>query len=145
MNNFLALAVIAVIGGAAIAIQSQLMGLMDEGMGTRESVFITYGGGGILAAVVMLVLRGGNLKAWQEVPWYVFSAGALGLLIVGAISYTVPRMGLAKAFTIIVTTQFIVAVLLDQFGWLGAAVRPLEFTRFLGICVLILGIWLILR
>ena len=69
----------------------------------------------------------------------------VGLVIVGTIGYTVPRMGLSKAFTIIVATQFIVAALLDHFGLMGAAVRPMELTRLLGIVVLILGVWLIMK
>ncbi len=69
----------------------------------------------------------------------------LGLVIVGTIGYTVPRLGLATAFTIIVGAQFIVAALLDHFGLLGAAVRPLEFARFVGIALLILSVWLMTR
>jgi transporter family-2 protein len=145
MNNYIVLIIIAAIGGAAVALQSQFMGLMDKNIGTRESVFITYVSGGIIAALVMLAARGGNLKAWQGVPWYALGSGVVGLVIVGTIGYTVPRMGLSKAFTIIVATQFIVAALLDHFGLLGAAVRPLELTRLLGMVVLILGVWLIMK
>ena len=145
MNNYIVLVIIAAIGGAAIALQSQFMGLMDKNIGTRESVFITYASGGIIAALVMLAARGGNLKAWQGVPWYALGSGVVGLVIVGTIGYTVPRMGLSKAFTTIVATQFVVAALLDHFGLLGAAVRPLELTRLLGIVVLILGVWLIMK
>ena len=145
MNSFAALVIIAAIGGAVAALQGQFMGLMDQGIGTRESVFITYAGGGILAGVVMLALRGGNLRAWQEAPWYALSAGVLGLVIVGAIGYTVPRLGLSKSFTIFVAAMFIVAALIDHFGLLGAEVRTLELTRLLGIGILILGVWLITK
>ena len=145
MNNYILLIIIAAVGGAAVALQSQFMGLMDKNIGTRESVFITYVSGGILAAVVMLAARGGNLKAWPNVPWYALSSGIVGLVIVGTIGYTVPRMGLSKAFTIIVSSQFVVAALLDHFGLLGAAVRPLDLTRLTGIIVLMLGIWLIMK
>ncbi len=145
MNSFAALVIIAAIGGAVAALQGQFMGLMDQGIGTRESVFITYAGGGILAGVVMLALRGGNLRAWQEAPWYTLSAGVLGLVIVGAIGYTVPRLGLSKSFTVFVAAMFIVAALIDHFGLLGAEVRTLGLTRLLGIGILILGVWLITK
>jgi transporter family-2 protein len=145
MNSFAALVIIAAIGGAVAALQGQFMGLMDQSIGTRESVFITYAGGGILAGVVMLALRGGNLRAWQEAPWYTLSAGVLGLVIVGAIGYTVPRLGLSKSFTVFVAAMFIVAALIDHFGLLGAEVRTLGLTRLLGIGILILGVWLITK
>ena len=145
MNNYVLLIIIAAVGGAAVALQSQFMGLMDKNIGTRESVFITYVSGGILAAAIMLAARGGNLKAWHGVPWYALCSGVVGLVIVGTIGYTVPRMGLSKAFTIIVSSQFVVAALLDHFGLLGAAVRPLDLTRLAGIVILILGVWLIMK
>jgi bacterial/archaeal transporter family-2 protein len=139
------LIIIAAIGGVAVALQGQFMGLMDQGIGTRESVFITYASGGALAGLAMLASRGGNLKAWQAVPWYALTAGLLGLVIVGAIGYTVPRLGLSKAFTIIVAAQFIVAAILDHFGVLGAAMRPLDGTRLAGMGLLIMGVWLIMK
>jgi transporter family-2 protein len=145
MTGFLLLVLVAVIGGVAVTLQGQFMGLMDQGIGTRESVFITYAGGGLVVALVMLAARGGNLRAWASVPWYALTAGLLGLVIVGTIGYTVPRLGLAVAFTIIVAAQFVMAALIDHFGWLGAEVRPMELTRLAGIGVLILGVWLITR
>lgn len=145
MTGFLLLVLIAVIGGVAVTLQGQFMGLMDQGLGTRESVFLTYASGGLVVALVMLAARGGNLRAWASVPWYALTAGLLGLVIVGTIGYTVPRLGLAVAFTIIVAAQFVMAALIDHFGWLGAEVRPMELTRLAGVLVLTLGVWLMTR
>jgi transporter family-2 protein len=99
----------------------------------------------LVVALAVLFSGGWNMKGWQNVPWYAFSTGLLGLFIVGTISYTVPRLGLTAAFTIAVASQFILAALMDHFGLLGAAVRPLDLSRLLGIGVLILGVWLIMR
>ena len=145
MNALLPLIIIAAIGGVAITLQGQLMGLMDKAIGTKESVFITYAGGGLIAGILMLALRGGILKAWHSVPWYALIAGIVGLVIVGTIGYTVPRLGLTRAFTIIIAAQLIVAALLDHFGLLGAATRPMDLSRLLGICILVLGVWLTTR
>ena len=145
MNSYFALIIIAAIAGVTVALQGQFMGLMDKVIGTRESVFITYGSGGLMAGVAMLTSRGGNLRAWREVPWYALGAGVLGLVIVAAIGYTVPRLGLSKAFTVIVAVQFFTIAIVDHFGLLGAAMRPLDFSRLLGFGVLILGVWLIMR
>jgi transporter family-2 protein len=145
MTSFATLFFLAIIGGAAVTLQGQFMGLMDQGLGTRESVFITYASGGLIACLALLVARGGNLAAWREVPWYALLAGVLGLLIVGTIGYTVPRLGLSTAFTIMVASQFIAAALLDHYGLLGAALRPMELSRLAGVGVLILGVWLITR
>jgi len=143
--NTTVLVILAIIGGIAVALQGHFMGIMDQRIGSKESVFITYASGGILAAVMMIAARGGHLNAWQNVPWYALTAGALGLVIVGTIGYTVPRLGLTMAFTVIVASQLVVAVMLDHFGLLGAAVRTLDLTRITGLIFLILGVWLVLR
>ena len=63
MTSLPSLIFLAAIGGFAVALQGQFMGLMDKNIGTLESVFITYVGGGVLAIVAMIAYRGGNLKA----------------------------------------------------------------------------------
>jgi len=145
LATLIVLIIIAAIGGIAVALQAQFMGLMDKGIGTIESMFITYGSGGVLVGLAMLFYRGGNLAAWQNVPSYALSAGILGLIIVGTIGYSTPRLGLVTAFTIIVSVQFFVGAFLDHFGVLGAELRPLDLSRVVGIVVMLLGVWLIIR
>jgi transporter family-2 protein len=145
MGSTLFLILLAILGGVAVTFQGHFMGLLDRGLGTRESVFITYGSGGLVAAVMMVASGGGNLRGWVSVPWYALSAGLLGLVIVGTIGYVVPRLGLAKGFTLIIASQFIVAALMDHFGLLGAVVRPLDAIRLLGLGMLLVGVWLIVR
>jgi len=118
---------------------------MDKNIGTLESVFITYGVGGLIIGIVMLFLRGGNLASFQNIPYYTFLAGPLGLILIAAISYSVPRLGLVAAFTIMVAAQFIVAAIIDHFGLLGADIRHLNISRLSGISVMLLGIWLTIR
>ena len=137
--------IIAIVGGISVALQAQVMGLLDKSIGTLEGVFITYAGGGLLIAIAMIFMRGGNLGAWQSAPWYAYSSGALGLIIVGAIGYSAPRLGLVATFTIIVSAQFVVAALIDHYGILGAATRPIDLSRMLGIALLLAGIWLTMR
>ena len=145
MTTFLALVLVAIVGGVAVVLQAQFMGVMDQQIGTLESVFITYGSGGLLVGLTMLLLRGGNLAAWRGVPPYVLVTGMLGLIIVGTIGYVTPRLGLVTAFTILIATQFLLGGIIDHFGWFGAEVRPLDLTKLLGVGVLMLGIWLIIR
>lgn len=143
--NLQLLAAISAVGGVATALQAHLMGLLDKRLGTLESVFITYFGGGILIGLIMLVQRGGNLTAGAALPWFAYTSGALGVVIVGTLAYTTPRLGLVAAFTIFVSAQFAMGALVDHFGWMGAAVRPLTTSRLAGMAVVLIGVWLIIR
>lgn len=145
MNSLNLVVIIAAIGGAAIATQAQLIGLMDRSIGTMESVFLTYGVGGMLAGLIMLAMRGGNLADWHLPPWYVHSAGLLGLVIVGSISYATPRLGLALTMTIAVAAQFGIAAVIQHYGLLGSEPQPLGISRLGGMAVVLVGVWLMIR
>ena len=139
------LAAVAAIGGVATALQAHFMGLLDKRLGTLESVFITYFGGGVLIGLVMLSQRGGNLAAGGAAPWYAYTSGVLGLVIVSALAFSTPRLGLVAGFTIFVAAQFAMGALIDHFGLMGATIRPLNASRLAGMAVVLAGIWLIVR
>jgi transporter family-2 protein len=85
------------------------------------------------------------LAAWRTVPPYAFTAGILGLIIVGLLGYATARYGLVVTFTVLLIAQYGSAVLIDHFGLMGAAVRPVDSLRLLGIALLLVGAWLTLR
>jgi bacterial/archaeal transporter family-2 protein len=143
--SFIYLVMIAAIGGIAVALQAQLMGSIDRQVGTLESVFVTYGGGGFLIGIIMILLRGGNLSGLTQVSGYTLLSGPMGLVLIAAIGYSVPRLGLVPAFTILVAAQFMTAALIDQFGLFGAEIRQINLSRVTGMLVMLLGIWLTMR
>jgi transporter family-2 protein len=136
---------LAMMGGIATALQGQFMGLISVAMGPLESVFITYAGGAVIVATAMVVAQGGNLKAWNTVPWYALTSGLMGLVIIGAIGYVVPRLGVAAGFTVMVATQFVAGAIIDHYGLFGAMVRPMDLTKVLGLGLLMAGVTLLVR
>ena len=118
---------------------------MSQRIGTMGSVFIIHLGGAVIAGVLLLVLGAGNLGAWRRVPWYALIAGVFGVIVISAVSYTIPRIGAAVTVTLIITAELILSTLLDHFGLLGTSVRPFDLPRVAGIAVLLVGTWLIVR
>jgi transporter family-2 protein len=57
----------------------------------------------------------------------------------------IPRIGVAGAITSIVAGQLLVSTVLDHFGLLGALNRPLDPTRFIGLAVVLAGVWLTVK
>ena len=145
MQTLILAVIIGLAGGVAVGLQGPLTSLMSQHIGTMGSVFIVHLGGAVAAGVLLLVIGGGNLGAWRSVPWYALGAGLLGLVILSAVSYTIPRIGAATTVTLIVAAQLILSALLDHFGLLGTSVRPLDLTRVVGIAVLFFGTWLMVR
>jgi len=145
MLSVLPVVIVALAGGVAISLQSQFSGTIGHRVGVLESTFIVHLGGLLLAGLLILAFRGGNLTAWRSVPWYALSAGFLGVIIVGSVSYAVPRLGLAPTLTLAIVAQLLVGAVLDHFGWLGATSRPLDLPRLVGLAVLCAGTWLVVR
>jgi bacterial/archaeal transporter family-2 protein len=136
---------VAIAAGAAISVQSSLSGFIGRRVGILETAFMLHLAGLVLATFLLLVLGSGTVSSWRTVPWYAVAAGFLGVGIVAAVSYTVPRLGLATALTLTIVAQLFLGAFLDQVGWLGAATRPLDATRILGMFILLVGTWLVVR
>lgn len=145
MQPIILIILIGLLGGVAVGIQSPMASMLSQRLGTLESVFIVHIGGALAALILLLFFGGGKLAEWRNMPWYVLGAGVFGLVVIGAISYMIPRVGVAASITTIVAGQLAVGTLLDHFGLLGAMERPLDPTRILGLAVVLLGVWLTVK
>src|SRR5688500_3947218 len=135
MPSLFLLLLIAALARVAVAIQGQAMGTMDRIAGTSTSVLITYGLGAIIAAIIWLV-KGRPLEGVKQIPWYAWSAGAFGLVIVAGIGYAAPRLGLARTLVVTIAAQLLAAMIIDlQF----------DLTRVGGLALTIAGVCAVLK
>jgi transporter family-2 protein len=145
MESILLIILIGLAGGVAVGLQSPMASMITQRLGIFESVFIVHMGGAIIALIPLLFYGGEKLAQWRSIPWYALGAGVFGLIVIGAISYMIPRIGVAGAITTIVAGQLLVSTILDQFGWLGALERPMDPARAIGLAVVLVGVWLTVR
>ncbi len=145
MQSVFIVIIIALLWGIAVGLQGPLASLMSGQIGIMGSVFIVHLGGAVLAGALLLILGNGNLSAWRSVPWYALLAGTLGVVVISAISFTIPRVGVATTVTILVSAQLILGATLDHYGLLGAHTQPMNISRWLGMSVLLLGTWLMVK
>lgn len=145
MESILLIILIGLIGGVAVGLQSPLASMITQRLGLFESVFIVHIGGAIIALIPLLIYGGGKLTEWRTLPWYALGAGIFGLVVIGSISYMIPRIGIAAAITTIVAGQLLVGAILDHYGLLGAAGRSMDLTRGFGMAVVLLGVWLTVK
>jgi len=145
MESVILIILIGLAGGVAVGLQGPMASMISQRLGMLESVFIVHIGGALIALFPLLFLGGGKLAQWRNLPWYTLMAGAFGLVVISAISYMIPRVGVAAAIITIVAGQLLVSTLLDHFGLLGAMGRPLDTTRALGLAVVMVGVWLTVK
>jgi transporter family-2 protein len=145
METIFLIILIGLAGGIAVGIQSPMASMITQRLGLFESVFIVHIGGAVIALIPLLIYGGGKLSQWRSVPWYVLGAGVFGVVVIAAISFTIPRVGVAAAITTVVAGQILAGALIDHYGLLEAYVRPMDLTRAIGLAVVLFGVWLTVK
>lgn len=132
------------IGGVAVAVQASLAGIISERLGLLENAVVVFGTGALAALALLFLTGGGKLRELPAVPWYVFLAGPMGIIIISSLGLVIPRIGVGATLALVVTSQLITGVILDHFGWLTAP-HALDLKRLAGMGLLMLGTWIVLR
>ena len=145
MESIIFIVIIGLIGGVAVGIQAPLSSMLTQRLGVMESIFIVHIGGALVALIPLAIYGGGKLANWRSIPWYALCAGVFGLVVIFSVSYMIPRIGVATALIILLAGQLFIGTMLDHFGLFGASVRPLDTTRVLGLSVVLVGVWLLVK
>jgi len=138
----LVVVLIGVLGGIAGAIQSGSLGVMEQRVGTLASTFVTYGLGGLAVGLLMAVFGGARFSQLDEIPWWAFSAGIMGLVVVATLGVTISRLGIGAGLTLFTASTLIVGAIIDHYGLMGEA-RSLDARKLAGFAFVVLGTWLV--
>jgi len=100
---------------------------------------------GTIALMVFLILSGQfQLKFISaSSPWWIWTGGLLGTFFVAGIIVLLPKLGVVLSFSLVLAGQMFVAILFDQYGWLGVAIKEISAGKIIGAALLIAGVVLI--
>ena len=139
--------VTAVVLGGGLAAQAPLNSALGRAVGGAQASMIALGVS-FAALVALSALAGGfgGLARIDQVPLHVLVGGGLiGAAYVGSIVFTVRELGAGGLTAATVAGTLTVAVVIDHFGWLEVARSPLNAAKLLGIALLALGTYLVVR
>lgn len=94
---------------------------------------------GVVAIATGIVL----VLALRGLPGGYVVTGLLAVPYLLAASYLAPKIGVGLFLAALITGQLGGGVVLDHFGVLGAAVRPIDPIRVLGVAALLVGVVLV--
>lgn len=137
----------ALVAGVAGAMQIAVQGRLGERVGSLEALATAALVGGVLAFVLLLVVRRslGGLEAAVSGPKWQLLGGVFGVVIVFGITYAAARIGVLATTAFLIAAQFALAATIDRFGWFGVDRVGLSWPRVAGILLLALGAALTLR
>jgi transporter family-2 protein len=140
-------ATLAFTAGLGGAVQIAVQGRLGGRVGTLEALATAAVIGGVLALVLLLVVRrslGGVDEALAGPKWLLLG-GVVGVFIVFSVTFAGPRIGVVATTAFLIAGQFGLAAAIDRFGWLGVERAAITWTRVLGIGLLLAGAALTLR
>jgi bacterial/archaeal transporter family-2 protein len=145
MDRGLAVLLTAAVGGL-IALQPPVNAGLARATGSLPAAFVSFLlGTVILAALVALSGKSGGLGSTFDVEWYYLTGGILGVLYVFTVLVTVSSIGAGAVAAATVTGQLVASVVIDRLGVLGLEQTPLSASRLLGVALLLVGTYLVVR
>jgi bacterial/archaeal transporter family-2 protein len=145
MDRGFAVLLMAIVGGC-IALQAPINAGLGKSTGSFAAATISFAVGTILlAAIVTLSGRAGGIGEVVHVQWYYLLGGALGAAYVFSALVLVKEIGAGGVAAATVTGQLTTSVFLDRIGFLGLEQEPLTIGRMLGVVLLLVGTYLVVR
>ena len=141
-------AVVMVIAGGFIALQSPINAGLGRHVGALQGAFVSFLVGTLALLVAAAVARGGLGRisdVGQISSWVYVTGGVLGAGYVTAALLSVRPLGTAGVIAGTIAGELTVAVLIDQFGWFGVDKQAISLARVAGIVLLALGVLLVVR
>ncbi len=137
---------LALLLGIAVCLQGTANGQLSGRIGLPLTLTINSGLV-FLGALIWLAIAhfaGATPAVRGEASWKLYTGGLFGLVIISCAAVAYPRLGAGVTTTLAVGAQVVTALVLDQLGATGRHV-PLTTTRVLGVALVALGVWLVVR
>jgi bacterial/archaeal transporter family-2 protein len=132
---------LAVVAGIAGAVQAAVMGELGE----RAGIFPALAFSGLVSVVLgmaLLLVAKQSFRGLGDVmrqPLWLWTGGALSVLIILAITVASPRIGLAATIGTIIALNLGMAAAIDRWGWFGLDRIAIGWTRVVGLAFLGVG------
>ena len=132
---------LAVVAGLAGAVQAAVMGELGE----RAGIFPALAFSGVVSVVLgiaLLLVARQSVRGLADVvhePAWLWTGGALSVLIILAITVASPRIGLVATIGTIIALNLGMAAAIDRFGWFGLDRIGIGWTRAAGLVFLGIG------
>ncbi len=139
---------LAVAAGALGGIHVPINGALGARIGSALVATFTFYGVAflVIAAANAVMLDRSALASLSRVPaWTYLLPGLISVLVVGANTYLIPRLGALNLFVLVVASQLVVRSTISHFGWLASPVDPVNWTKVAGTAMVLIGAVLVVR
>jgi transporter family-2 protein len=136
---------LGIVAGGLIAIQSVLNSNLGQRIGNFGAVLVlTFISAILLIALILLIPSTSNLRNLPGISeWYLYIGGFLGVAILAAPIYLVPRIGTTSTLIAIILGQSIISLVMDHFGLFASPKIEINLARGIGVFLVAVGAYLV--
>jgi bacterial/archaeal transporter family-2 protein len=133
--------------GGLVAMQAPINSGLGKSIGSLPAASFSFAIG-LLALVGITLVSGegfGRLGEVGGLSWYYLIGGLLGAVYVTTVLISVRTLGAGGVTAATIAGQLTLSVVLDQLGVLGLAQREITPARVVGVALLAVGVFLVVR
>ncbi|MGM1021200.1 MAG: DMT family transporter [Bacillota bacterium] len=130
----------AFLGGACITLQGVANTRISQDIGTWQAATITQLTGVILAALIWMFTRDGNVAEMKQVKPMYLLGGAFAAIIIFSEVTAIQHIGVTFTISALLIAQLFLTFLVDIKGWFGVVKQKMKLPQFIGIGMMIAGV-----
>lgn len=134
---------LAVLAGICTSLQGPTNTALSTHVGRAQATVVSFAGGVILLALLVLLFGQGDLSAVTQVPAWQLIAGCYGFLVIVSVVYATPRLGIAFTLMLLMFGKLAMGAVIDANGLIGVAQKGIVPMRLAGLACVAMGIILV--
>ena len=133
------------LAGMGLSVEARLPGPLGAQVGHLWATLSIFGVGSAILFLLLLFSGPQPGPAFSTLPRWQLIGGLLGPMYVVVLTLATPVIGIAMTMIAILSGQVGKSVLIDHFGWFGAARKPVNRERWLALLLIVAALVLIAR
>jgi transporter family-2 protein len=138
---------LTVFAGGLIALQAPINAVLGDSVGKLPAATVSFIVGTAALVLITLLVGGGfgEVGEARHLAWYYLTGGLLGAVYVTTALVAVKSLGAGGVVAATIAGQLSLAMVVDQLGILGVDKEPITWDKLVGVLLLTLGTFLIIR
>jgi len=136
---------LVILAGMGLSVEAGLLGPLGVQVGHLWATLSIFGVGSAILFLLLLFSGPQPGPALCSLPRWQLIGGLLGPMYVVVLTLATPVIGIAMTMIAILSGQVGKSVLIDHFGWFGAARKPVNRERWLALLLIVVALVLIAR
>ena len=150
LNHPIFFAIIMFIAGFGIPVAATLSGTLGGKLQNPALAAVILFAVGLIGASLFLVFTQGipslsDFSAAERIPTRFYLGGLLIVFYILSVTWVGPKFGIGNAIAFVLLGQLTSMTLIDHFSLFNAPNYPITLQRFIGLIVMTVGVFLVVR